>query len=105
MRSESVASGRTRRTHFVHLIDQDGRVRWQDDVYPLNGTYPTSIWDKDEVVEEALTLPSSLGFDPYLRLVLGWYRQPSLARLLRTAGPDGQAPDRVEIPLRALESP
>ena len=91
-------------TRFVHLVDNEGRLLWQSDGYPRDGTYPTSIWDGGEVVEEVLHFPSRDGLDESWRLVVGWYRQPGVERLGVTAGPAGQPSDRVEVPIAGLSA-
>jgi hypothetical protein len=92
-------------TRFAHVVDGGGRLRWQSDSDPLEGAYPTSIWEEGEVVEEQLRLPSELRLDDSWRLVLGWYRQDGLVRLQRTAGPLDQPADRIEVPLGVLQRP
>ncbi|MGB7339369.1 MAG: hypothetical protein WBC91_10795, partial [Phototrophicaceae bacterium] len=37
-------------TIFVHIVDADGAIIAQSDSRPLNGTYPTFIWDNEEIV-------------------------------------------------------
>ncbi len=91
-------------TRFVHLVDGEGRLRWQSDGYPHDGTYPTSIWDEGELVEEMITLPSLADLDGSWRLVIGWYRQLGVERLRLTAGPAGQPLDRLEVPIAGLST-
>jgi 4-amino-4-deoxy-L-arabinose transferase-like glycosyltransferase len=49
-------------TVFVHLVDASGNKLTQIDVAPRSGTYPTSLWSRNEVVvdEVTLTLPADL---------------------------------------------
>ena len=91
-------------TRFVHLVDNEGRLLWQSDGYPRDGTYPTSIWDGGEVIEEVLHFPSRDGLNGSWRLIIGWYRQPGVERLGVTAGPAGQPPDRLEVPIAGLSA-
>lgn len=83
---------------FVHLLDGAGRLVWQKDSPPLNGMYPTSMWDEGEVVEEEYQLPLPLpGSGPYF-VEVGWYRPATLERL--TAVEPGQtAQTAVRLPL------
>jgi len=39
-------------TVFVHLLDAEGRVRWQQDIMPALGTRPTGGWRPGEVIED-----------------------------------------------------
>jgi hypothetical protein len=68
-------------TVFVHVLDSSGKVVAQKDAPPLDGTYPTSIWDAPEIVKEsyALTIPADAR-GPF-SIEIGMYAQPSLKRL------------------------
>jgi hypothetical protein len=63
-----------RYTVFLHLLDQHGTLRGQQDVEPDNGSFPTSSWLLHELVDDTheLTLPPSLAPGEY-RLVIGVY--------------------------------
>jgi hypothetical protein len=89
-------------TRFVHLVDEDGRLRWQSDGFPRGGTYPTSIWAAGEVVPETLILPPPGDLDGSWRLHIGFYRQATLARLLRSDAPLAAPSDRLDTALAAL---
>ncbi|MBI3740839.1 MAG: hypothetical protein HY257_03660, partial [Chloroflexi bacterium] len=67
---------------FVHLLDPRGAVRAQIDSQPRGGLYPTSIWDRGEIVRDdyVLKLPADFAPGEY-RISIGWYAFPSLARL------------------------
>jgi len=39
-------------TVFVHLADEEGTIWGQHDSQPVNGYYPTSFWDQDEIVKD-----------------------------------------------------
>jgi len=39
-------------TVFTHLIDGESHIWGQEDSQPLDGYYPTSLWEEGEVVEE-----------------------------------------------------
>ncbi|MDH4208880.1 MAG: hypothetical protein OEV76_08395, partial [Anaerolineae bacterium] len=69
-------------TVFVHLADYEGRIWAQDDGYPLRGDYPTSFWDRGEVVRDAreLALPQDMPTGEY-GLEVGLYLVPSMERL------------------------
>ena len=68
-------------TAFVHLLDASGQVVAQKDAQPLDGKYPTSIWDAGEIVKDEydLTIPS--GARAPFSIEIGMYEQPSLKRL------------------------
>lgn len=90
-------------TRFVHLVDDQGRIRWQDDAPPRQGTYPTSIWDPGELIEEELFVSAPDPLQPSWRLRLGWYRWPEVQRLPRTDDDaDPALPDALELPLSSL---
>lgn len=67
---------------FVHLVGPDGGIVSQDDGHPDEGFYPTSHWDKDEVVrdEHVLTVPSEAGVGEY-ELRVGMYTVEDMRRL------------------------
>jgi len=69
-------------TVFVHLVGQDGGIVSQDDGQPDGGFYPTSYWDKGEVVrdEHVLTVPPKLGVGEY-ELRVGMYALEDMHRL------------------------
>jgi hypothetical protein len=67
---------------FVHLVDPaTGEIVVQDDAVPRRWAYPTTWWERGEVVED--TIPLSLnGVSPgRYRLVLGLYDQGTAERL------------------------
>jgi hypothetical protein len=69
-------------TVFTHLIDSDGRIRAQDDSYPLRGDYPTSFWAAKEVVQDQyeLVVPSGTPAGEY-ELEVGLYLATTGERL------------------------
>ena len=70
---ELIQPTRQRGTAFVHLLDGDGRLVAQDDHAPLDGNYPTDLWDAGECVRETFRLnipPEAAGT---LRAVTGFY--------------------------------
>lgn len=58
---------------FVHLVDDEGGIRAQEDAAPAGGERPTSGWRPGEIVAEVRTLPLPKGTSGPLRLALGWY--------------------------------
>ncbi|MDE0072165.1 MAG: hypothetical protein OXO48_20820 [Caldilineaceae bacterium] len=59
-------------TSFVHIVDSDDNIIAQEDIGPLGGQYPTSIWSPDETkVDERIIpgLPKGV-----FQVLVGWYR-------------------------------
>jgi hypothetical protein len=61
-------------TTFVHLRDAAGQTVAQKDQPPLNGAYPTSLWDSGEIIADEIIvpLPAELPAGDY-QLVVGLY--------------------------------
>ncbi|HLG70362.1 MAG TPA: glycosyltransferase family 39 protein [Chloroflexota bacterium] len=80
-------------TVFVHVLNAQGAVVAQNDSPPRDGSYPTSMWDPGEVVDD----PHPLSFtpEPGQQLEVGLYSTPDLRRL----PVDGQNADRVLLPV------
>jgi hypothetical protein len=78
---QSIAKTESDYTVFVHLLDASGAVVAQKDSEPLDGKYPTSIWDAGEIVKEGygFTIPTDARA-PF-SIEIGMYAQPSLKRL------------------------
>lgn len=79
---QSISKTENDYTVFVHLIDSAGKIIAQKDSQPLGGSYPTSIWDAQEIVKDdyALVLPADAPALPY-SIEIGMYAYPSLKRL------------------------
>jgi hypothetical protein len=86
-------------TVFVHLIDASGVIRAQRDTAPRAGSYPTSSWDRGEIVPDEYTLnvPSDAPSSVY-QIELGMYDWPSLQRLVTKTG-NQVLGNRVVLPL------
>jgi hypothetical protein len=69
-------------TVFVHLLDEGGHLRAQQDCGPQRGDYPTSLWRRREVIWDGhdIPLPPDLPAGTY-RLVAGMYLLESMERL------------------------
>jgi hypothetical protein len=69
-------------TTFLHLRNSQGQTVAQQDRQPLDGSYPTSHWQPDELVIDPVTLPipADLPAGTYT-LMAGLYRLDTLARL------------------------
>ncbi len=69
-------------TVFVHLVDKDGIVRGQKDNAPVNGAYPTSLWQPGEFVADTYTLPLPPDLPPGdYAIKVGMYLAETGARL------------------------
>ncbi len=51
-------------TCFVHLSAPDERILAQHDAQPLGGAYPTSIWERGEVIVDEVSLVIPQGAEP-----------------------------------------
>jgi hypothetical protein len=88
---------------FVHLVDPaTEEIVVQDDAVPHRWTYPTTWWERGEVVED--TIPLSLNGVPpgRYRLVLGLYDQSTEERLLAYSADGEQYPDDA-VPLTTVQ--
>jgi hypothetical protein len=67
---------------FVHLLDEAGQIKAQNDDLPRAGAYPTPWWPPGQLVEDThpLVLPSDLSPGTY-QLVVGLYRSDDGLRL------------------------
>ncbi|MHB0857368.1 MAG: ArnT family glycosyltransferase [Anaerolineae bacterium] len=83
---------------FVHLVDATGVVRAQHDGKPVAWTYPTEVWEADEVVDDRvrLTLPPDAPEGEY-QLYAGMYDETTGDRLAASLA--GQPLDDGRIPL------
>jgi hypothetical protein len=89
-------------TTFLHLRNSQGQTVAQQDRQPLNGSYPTSHWQPDELVIDpvSLPIPDDLPAGTYT-LVAGLYRLDTLARLPvinDTSGENAVALGEITLP-------
>lgn len=90
---------------FVHLVDEQGKIRAQADGLPVGGKRPTDGWRPNEVLldERALDLPADLPPGAY-RLNVGLYRVDTEARAPATLYGQRLPNDQVDLgPLVKLE--
>jgi hypothetical protein len=80
-------------TVFVHLVNEEGTIWGQHDSQPVNGYYPTSFWDQDEIVKDkhAFVVGQDTPPDEY-RIEVGMYRLADGQRLA-VVDQDGQVLD------------
>ena len=79
---QSIAQTENNYTVFVHLLNQSGEMVAQMDQPPLQGAYPTAVWDPGEIVPDdiAVPLPQALSGGEYI-LEVGLYDPISGERL------------------------
>jgi hypothetical protein len=86
-------------TVFVHLVDAAGEIQAQGDGPPLEGRYPTSFWDRGELLRDAHPLTAGPGtVAGEYRLLVGLYTLEDGLRLTVTDG-TAAGDDSVEIVL------
>ncbi|MBI2911349.1 MAG: glycosyltransferase family 39 protein [Chloroflexi bacterium] len=73
-------------TVFVQALDSAGALRAQSDSVPLEGRYPTSNWEPNELVVDRHSLRLIPGVEH--RLIAGLYHLPDGRRLSLKAGGD-----------------
>ncbi len=85
-------------TVFVHWVDGSGTVRGQHDSTPVNGAYPTTLWQPGEYVADAhtLTLPSDLPPGDY-GLEVGLYQVETGQRLAVAGNGDKVTLDKISV--------
>ncbi|MSQ23083.1 MAG: hypothetical protein EXR58_00805 [Chloroflexi bacterium] len=84
-------------TVFVHALDTQGNIVAQHDSPPMNGSYPTALWDLDEIVRDVHPLGSDLRLASSLEI--GLYDSQSLQRQV-VHMPDGSTSDHFSVALR-----
>lgn len=83
---------RTDYTVFVHLVDATDRLAAQSDAQPLDGAYPTSIWNPGETVADERLVPAPAG---QYRVYVGLYRWDTLERLPAVLGGEPVPEERL----------
>jgi hypothetical protein len=88
---------------FVHLTDPTtGITVVQDDAVPRHWAYPTILWERDEVVEDTISLPLD-GVSPgQYHLVVGLYDEGTGKRLPAYSADGEQYPDDA-VPLTTVQ--
>jgi hypothetical protein len=87
---------------FVHLLDEAGELVETYDRPPLDGAFPTHLWQAGDTVvdERQMSLPPGLPAGTY-RVVAGWYHLQDLTRLPVSGNAGRPLPDAA-IPLFTL---
>ena len=69
-------------TVFVHIIDDEQRIWGQEDIGPVQGTYPTSQWKEGEIIEDTHRVRLSYEAPPgEYQIEVGLYLLSTMARL------------------------
>jgi hypothetical protein len=69
-------------TVFVQVLDEADRIVGQLDIWPLQGTFPTSQWSAGQRLEDPYLVELSEDLPPgSYRLYLGWYLLETFERL------------------------
>jgi hypothetical protein len=69
-------------TTFVHVRNSAGDIITQKDQLPLEGAYPTSLWQPGEVIADELSVPLPVPFSPAgYEVAVGMYNTDSGTRL------------------------
>lgn len=68
-------------TVFVHVLDANGKIVAQKDAPPLDGAYPTSIWDAQEIVKDSYELAIPADARAPFSIEIGMYSPTTLKRL------------------------
>jgi hypothetical protein len=86
-------------TLFVQLLGPDGTLKGQIDVWPRDGTLPTSQWVEGEPVEDRYLLYLDADASPgQYQVAVGWYLLETMQRL-PVLDADGRAvDDKVLLP-------
>jgi len=86
-------------TLFVHLLGPDGTLKGQIDVWPRNGTHPTSAWREGEVIEDMYTVYLDRDAPPgAYQVEIGWYLLETMQRLPLLDESGQVIDDRVLLP-------
>ena len=76
-------------TVFVHLVGPDGRLHGQVDMWPVQGSYPTSRWTPGEELGDPYEVRLDSDAPPgHYRVEVGWYLLATMQRL-QIADADG----------------
>jgi hypothetical protein len=86
-------------TLFVQLLAPDGTLKGQIDVWPRDGTHPTSQWRAGEVVEDSYLLYLDQDAPPgSYQVAIGWYLLETMQRLPVLDGEGNAVDDKVLLP-------
>jgi hypothetical protein len=88
---------------FVHLVDlATGTIVAQDDAVPRRWTYPTTQWERGEVVEDTIAMPLDEVSPGRYRLTVGLYH-PGTGKRLAVYSPSGKRYPDDALPLTTVQ--
>jgi hypothetical protein len=88
---------------FVHLVDlSTGAIVAQDDAVPRRWTYPTTLWEPGELVEDTISVPLTEVSPGGYRLAVGLYDPATGGRLPAYSAAGDRYPDDA-VPLAAVQ--
>lgn len=80
-------------TVFVHFIDTEGEIIAQRDIMPVQGTYPTSLWDVGEYVIDTYQFDTNIASV----IIIGMYEQGTGKRLQVINSVNGEVGDEIQL--------
>ena len=85
-------------TIFVHFIDKNNKIRFQQDHEPTYGIYPTSVWNPGDIIKEEydVILPTNVAEGTY-RIKIGLYNKETKKRIDLTDGKDSQIIGNITV--------
>lgn len=87
-------------TTFVHMRNAAGDIIAQKDQPPLGGAYPTSLWERGEIIADEITIPSPAApVTGTYQIVVGMYDFQTGQRLVVPGNPAN------EVVLTGVEMP
>ncbi len=90
-------------TVFTHLLDEGGQLRAQKDSVPVEGTYPTTEWVEEEVVEDVYQIAVASDVPPgSYQIEVGLYEAASGQRLPVTREGQETGEDRILLPVKVM---
>ncbi len=85
---QSLAQTEKDYTVFVHVLDASGQIVAQRDAQPLDGRYPTSVWDPQDMLTERYELGIPVDAEAPYSIEIGMYTFPTLERMPVNGGGD-----------------
>jgi 4-amino-4-deoxy-L-arabinose transferase-like glycosyltransferase len=92
-------------TVFVHVLDKDGQLVVGRDNQPVNGSYPTGIWEPGEIVPDEYTFNTTELPPGEYQLEIGMYVLETGERLPVTKSDGAQDPTRRLLLTSPVEVP
>ncbi|MFO7919098.1 MAG: glycosyltransferase family 39 protein [Anaerolineae bacterium] len=89
---------------FLHLVSEEGIIIAQRDIYPGRGTYPTTLWQSGDIIEDtyAIPVPPAVMTPTRVNVVVGLYSLETGKRLQVTDGKGNDLGDSFTLEQMAL---